>query len=175
MIIPMASQTTKRTRVTHGRLTIRTSEAIMERIGIHGTNGTRNARRRLGCVRHRINTAAETSTNAANVPMLVSSATTLIGVRPATNATTIPTSRLDREGVQKRGCMREKKPGRGHHGPLRRRCGSGRRAERSIPSSGHRLLPSIDYDRLQTITADLALLLGITLPQDAESKTLVIV
>src|SRR5260221_2320126 len=51
MTIPMASQTTKRTRVTHGRLTIRTSEAMMERIGIHGTNGTQKARRRLGCVR----------------------------------------------------------------------------------------------------------------------------
>src|SRR5579884_1133080 len=108
---PMASQTMKRRMVTSGRLTIRTSEAIIERIGIQGTSGTRKARRRFGCVRRRMSTASETSTKAASVPILVSSATTSMGVSPATSATTTPMSRLDQYGVRSRGWMREKIPG----------------------------------------------------------------
>ena len=108
----MASQMMKRMMVTSGRLTISSSEPSMERIGSTGTHGTRNPRGRSGCVRRIISIAAETNTNAASVPMLVSSATTSIGVRPAMSATTIPMSRLDRYGVRNRGWTCENMLGR---------------------------------------------------------------
>ena len=78
---------------------ISTSEARTVSIGSTGTNGTRNARRRSGCVRRSTSTPIATSTNAVSVPMFVSSATTSIGVRPASSATKMPTMILDRYGV----------------------------------------------------------------------------
>jgi len=47
---PTASQTTKRTIVMPGRLTIRKREASADRMGMTGTHGTRKPRGRSGCV-----------------------------------------------------------------------------------------------------------------------------
>jgi hypothetical protein len=66
----------------------------MERIGVTGENGTLKALGLSGFLFLKTITDADTITKAVNVPMLVSSETTAIGVNPAIIIVTIPTSNV---------------------------------------------------------------------------------
>ena len=59
-------------------------------IGKIGTNGTRNARGKSGCVFRKISTAKQTNVNAVNVPMLTRFASMCKSNKPASAAAPIP-------------------------------------------------------------------------------------
>ena len=84
------------------RLSISQNEASTERIGITGTNGTRNGRSRSGWLRRSTITPIATRMKANSVPMLTSSASVFSGMKKASAATTAPVIRVVRYGVPKR-------------------------------------------------------------------------
>src|ERR1035438_3625127 len=75
--------------------------------GNHGTNGTRNARLRSGCLRRRKMTPSETSTKANSVPMFARSAASPISTSPAGIPTAKHAIHVDQCGVLYFGCTAE--------------------------------------------------------------------
>ena len=74
--MPMSSHTRNRTHVSTGRLSIRYEHDRMPSTGKIGPNGTRNGRFASGRLARNTSTAAQTTTKANSVPMLVISPTT---------------------------------------------------------------------------------------------------
>src|ERR1700739_5178001 len=75
--------------------------------GNQGTNGTRNARLRSGCLRRRKITPSETRTNANRVPMLARSAASPMSTSPAEIPTAKHAIHVDQYGVLYFGCTAE--------------------------------------------------------------------
>src|SRR5437764_12193175 len=80
---PSARQTKKRNHVITVSPVIRPQHNKTDIRGNQGTNGTRKARARLGCLRRRKMTPNETSTKANRVPMLERSAASPMSTSPA--------------------------------------------------------------------------------------------
>src|SRR6267154_811669 len=104
---PSASQITKRSHVINVSPSINPPHKITEIRGNHGTNGTRKARLRSGCLRRRKMTPSETSTNANSVPMLARSAASPISTSPAGIPTAKQAIHVDQCGVLYFGCTAE--------------------------------------------------------------------
>ena len=66
---------------------------------VYGMPGHLNLAFKSGLVDLKIKTATHTNTNAASVPMLVSSATVSIGVNAAISALKIPVVSVEKNGV----------------------------------------------------------------------------
>src|SRR5205814_6774331 len=108
---PSASQTKKRNQVITVSPVIRPPHNSTETRGNQGTNGTRKARARLGCLRRRKMTPNETSTNANRVPILERSAASPISTSPAGIPTAKHAIQVDQGGVLNLGCTAEKSLG----------------------------------------------------------------
>jgi hypothetical protein len=87
---------TKRSHVNGCRLAMSQAENTMPIKGRMGTAGVLKARFRSGRVRRKIIIEAQTIMKAERVPMLTSSATTAMGVKPATAAVTTPMIQVGR-------------------------------------------------------------------------------
>src|SRR5437016_1775139 len=81
---------TKRSQFSSGSENISRRQRAMPRIGTKGTSGQRNGRATSGWRRRMMSTAAQTITNASNVPMLVNSARILSGMSAPISPTTVP-------------------------------------------------------------------------------------
>ncbi len=84
---------------------------MIARIGINGTAGQRNARGRSGRFLRSTITAIETSVNAASVPILTSSASTVSGTTAAIRPKMMPTSQVAKNGVPYFGCTFDRRAG----------------------------------------------------------------
>ena len=73
-------------------------------IGTKGISGVLNGRSRSGRVLRRIQTPAQTSTNASSVPMLTSCPSSCSGRTPVARPTATPVKIVDRYGVRNFGC-----------------------------------------------------------------------
>src|SRR4029079_8464999 len=100
---PTASQTKSLIQLSRPSENINPPLTSTPMIETNGANGVRNGRATAGSVLLRIQTAAETITNANSVPMLTRSARKLSGARAPPTATTRPTRIVDFQGVLKRG------------------------------------------------------------------------
>src|SRR5579859_2116736 len=107
----MSNQTTNATQVTAWRLTIKNKHEATANTGTTGTPGHRNARGNSGCVFRKTSTAIDTIENAANVPILISSASTFKGTNAPISPKKIPTSHVVKNGVAYFGCTRESRAG----------------------------------------------------------------
>src|SRR5580700_3460570 len=94
-----------RAQVCQPRLNIISKDTAMPIIGVKGIHGVTNARGTSVPRARRIQTPAQTITNASSVPIETKEPRTLIGVNAATVATTRPTRIVERYGVRKRGWM----------------------------------------------------------------------
>ena len=99
MASPMVSHIKKRSQVMTVSPVISPAHNTMEIKGNQGTSGTRNPRRRSGCVRRRMITPSETSTKAKSVPILERSAASLIAKIPAGMPTAKPAIQVDQHQV----------------------------------------------------------------------------
>src|ERR1019366_8384741 len=86
---------------------IKPPQSSTEISGNQGTNGTRKARLRSGCLRRRKITPSETRTKANNVPMLARSAASPMSTRPAGIPTAKQAIHVDQYGVLNLGCTAE--------------------------------------------------------------------
>ena len=80
--------------------------------GMRGTQGQRNDRTRSGLWTRRRRIPIATIANAMSVPMFTSSATMARGKKPATQAVSIPVTRMTFTGVRVFSLTSEKNPGR---------------------------------------------------------------
>src|SRR5580698_9642008 len=103
----MSNQTTNATQVTAWRFTIKNRHEATANTGTTGTPGHRNARGRSGCVLRKTRTAIDTIENAANVPILINSASTFNGTSAPIRPKKIPTSHVVKNGVANLGCSFE--------------------------------------------------------------------
>src|SRR6202795_5007579 len=104
---PSASQMTKRSQVITVSPVISPPHNRTEINGNHGTNGTRKARGRSGCLRRRKMTPSDTKTNANRVPMLERSAASPMSTSPAGIPTAKQAIQVDQYGVLNLGCTAE--------------------------------------------------------------------
>ena len=95
----MTNQMTKRSQVRAGKNAINAVQDNMPSTGNKGLNGERNGRFMSGWVMRSTNTPKQTSTKAAKVPMLTSSAKSPRGIRPAIIAMVMPDNMITRTGV----------------------------------------------------------------------------
>src|ERR1035437_7663385 len=104
---PSASQITKRSQVISVSPNISPPHRITDISGNHGTNGTRKARLRSGCLRRRKMTPSETKTKANSVPIFARSAASPISTSPAGMPTAKQAIHVDQYGVLYFGCTLE--------------------------------------------------------------------
>src|SRR6185312_2565870 len=95
----MSSHTRKTSLVSDPNSQMRPREIRMPIMGTIGTRGVRKGRLRSGSLLRIAQTLAQTMANAVRVPMLVSSAKMLTWKMEATNATAMPTNRVETYGV----------------------------------------------------------------------------
>src|ERR1700722_10135436 len=111
MSSPSASQMTKRSQVITVSPVISPPHNSTEIYGNHGTNGTRKARGRSGCLRRRKMTPSDTKTNANRVQMLERSAASPMSTKPAGIPTAKQAIQVDQYGVLNLGWTAEKSLG----------------------------------------------------------------
>src|SRR5277367_5249524 len=101
----------KRSQVVSPRPSIIRTQEAAPRIGTIGTSGVLNGRFMPGSTDLRIHTPRQTSTKAKSVPILVSSAISLIGTRLAVRPTATPVRTVGIDGVLYLGWIRLKAGG----------------------------------------------------------------
>lgn len=96
MSSPNAIQIKKRTQAIKGKRVRSQKENAAPMIGVRGIKGVRKPRVASGLMRRRTITARQITTNADKVPILTSSATSLIGYNPAISAVIDPAMSVGR-------------------------------------------------------------------------------
>src|SRR5205823_3076760 len=106
---PIANQANNRNQFAAGSESISTKQLKIPRMGTIGTNGHRKGRGACGFTNRITSTAAQTMTNANNVPMFVNCKRASIGNSPVSAATTAPIIIVLIQGVLNLGCTLAKR------------------------------------------------------------------